>query len=130
MARQNLSVSGHVFLLGKRPHSELEDIYNSADLFLLGSHHEGSGYAVLEALACGVKPVITGIPSFRVLTGEGAMGGLWRTGDSESLARVLQSEYSSLHPGTRDDVRAFFDCNFHWSVIGRRAIKAYGSLTT
>jgi glycosyltransferase involved in cell wall biosynthesis len=45
-----------VTLLGRIEHSQLEDIYNSADYFVLGSHHEGSGFSLAEAMACGVVP--------------------------------------------------------------------------
>ena len=43
----------------------------AADLFVLGSHREGSGYSLIEALACGLPPVVTDIHAFRTLTGCG-----------------------------------------------------------
>ncbi|HWG57905.1 MAG TPA: glycosyltransferase family 4 protein [Candidatus Acidoferrales bacterium] len=127
---ENPGAGGLVTLLGQRPHPELEDIFNSADIFLLGSNSEGSGYAVIEALACGVVPVVTNIPSFRVLTGEGTIGGLFPVGDAEALALVLRGRYSAMHPGARAEVRAFFEMNFHWNAIGRAAVAAYQSLLT
>ena len=54
--------------------------YSAADLFVVGSHHEGSGYALMEACACGAVPVVTGIPTFRLLTGSGSIGALWTPG--------------------------------------------------
>ena len=42
--------------------------YSAADLFVVGSHHEGSGYSLMEACACGAMPVVTDIPTFRLLT--------------------------------------------------------------
>jgi len=38
-------LNNKVHLLGKIAHSEIEQYYNSADYFVLGSHYEGSGYA-------------------------------------------------------------------------------------
>jgi glycosyltransferase involved in cell wall biosynthesis len=129
--QENLKVSESIALLGRRPHVELEDIYNSADLFVLGSHREGSGYAVLEALACGVVPVVTRIPSFRVLTSDGAIGDLWPAGDVESVTRSLIRQYSRLHPDSPQEVRAFFDARFRWDQIGRSAMEVYrGMLRT
>jgi glycosyltransferase involved in cell wall biosynthesis len=122
---ENSSVSRHVQLLGQRPHEDLEDVYNSADMFLLGSHKEASGYAVLEALACGVVPILTDIPSFRVLTGYGTVGGLWPCGDAEALAIALRVHAQAIQPETRHKVRAYFETNFHWDTIGQRALTVY-----
>ncbi|MCC7352688.1 MAG: glycosyltransferase [Anaerolineae bacterium] len=120
--------AGHVTLLGSLPHRDLEAIYNSADFFLLGSHHEGSGYAVLEALSCGVVPIVTNIPSFRTLTGDGTMGGLWPVGDADALARTLVDWHERLQPDAPEKMRAFFDQNFSFSAIGRKALAAYAAL--
>ena len=43
--------------------------YSAADLFVVGSHHQGSGYALMEACACGAVPVVTAIPTFRLMPG-------------------------------------------------------------
>ena len=56
-----------VRLAGRVPHDRMPAFYGAADLFVLGSHHEGSGYALIEALACGVVPAVTDIPPFRAL---------------------------------------------------------------
>lgn len=125
---QNSRVAGCVELLGQRPHDALEDFFNSADLFVLGSHHESAGYSVLEALACGVTPIVTNIPSFRVLTGEGKMGALWPVEDSGALAQALVAQQSRLHPESRKEIRTFFDDNFHWNQIGRQALEVYQAL--
>jgi len=125
---ENPQAAARVALLGKRPHAALEAIYNSADLFLLGSHYEGSGFAVLEALSCGVLPVITDIPSFRVLTANGTMGGLWPVEDDESLASALVDQYRCLEPDTPQKIRAFFEANWSYEAIGRSALAAYKQL--
>src|SRR5262249_38074250 len=61
-----------VQLLGRVSHARIEQLMRAADLFVLGSHREGSGYALIEALACGLSPIVTDIPSFRALTAAGA----------------------------------------------------------
>ena len=81
----NKILAGAVTLMGRVEHSQLEDIYNSADYFVLGSHHEGSGFSLAEAMACGVVPVVTDIPSFRVMTDGGRIGACWRPGSSEDF---------------------------------------------
>src|SRR5262249_4589937 len=47
-----------VHLAGTVARDRLPAFFSAADLFIVGSHHEGSGYALIEALACGATPVV------------------------------------------------------------------------
>jgi glycosyltransferase involved in cell wall biosynthesis len=114
-----------VTLLGEVPHADLAPIYAAADIFVLGSHREGSGYAVLEALACGVVPVVTNIPSFRSLTAGGRAGALWRPGDPVSLREALESVAARPFDPQRRACRDLFEEKFSWTAIGRRAVAIY-----
>ena len=123
------AVLGHaVELLGYIPHGELERYYNSADYFLLGSHHESSGFALAEALACGVVPVVTDIPTFQVMTGGGRIGAIWPPGDAARLAgallRLLDQPLAPLSAAAR----AFFEERLSLPAIGRQALAIYGHL--
>lgn len=96
----NTTLNSRVYLVGELPHEKMEMYYNSADYFVLGSHYEGSGYALSEALSCGCIPVITDIPSFHMMTDKGKLGALWKVGDKDAfveavnkaMAKPLQSE--------------------------------------
>lgn len=79
----------YVELVGRVAHETLEDFYNAADYFILGSHDEGSGYALCEAMACGCVPVVTAIPSFKAMLDNGACGYLFEPGNSEDLYQKL-----------------------------------------
>ena len=114
-----------VRLLGTLPHSDLESVYNSADLFVLGSYHEGSGFALAEALACGVVPVVTDIPSFRMMTGGGTVGTLWPPGRPDALAEALRPAAGWPLPELSAAARALFDERLSWPAIGRAAVAAY-----
>ena len=59
------TLRGRVHLVGKLEQRELAALYRAADLFVLGSHNEGSGFALIEALSFGVVPVVSDIPPFR-----------------------------------------------------------------
>jgi glycosyltransferase involved in cell wall biosynthesis len=123
---ERAGLSNRVKLVGPVPHETLESIYGEADVFVLGSRREGSGYAAIEAMACGVVPVLTDIPSFRGLTDEGRVGMLWHPGDPQSLA-------STLAKVSRDDTlavlrhacRTRFLEHFSWNAIGARAVALY-----
>jgi glycosyltransferase involved in cell wall biosynthesis len=64
----------------------VEDFLNSADFLVQTSVREIAGYSVLEAMACGVIPVITDIPSFRAMTDHGSCGVVFPIGDYRSMA--------------------------------------------
>jgi glycosyltransferase involved in cell wall biosynthesis len=78
-----------VILVGRIPHRDLQDWFNSADFVIAASHYEGSGVAVCEAMSCGCIPLLTDILSFRKMTGYGQCGRLYPPGDVEALLAVL-----------------------------------------
>jgi glycosyltransferase involved in cell wall biosynthesis len=118
-----------VTLLGAMAQEQLHNLYAAADFFVLGSHHESTGYAVLEALACGVPPVVTDIPSFRWLTDDGAIGALWRPGDAAGFHAALELAASRDIHSQRDACRQRFDAHFSWNAIGQRALEIYEELS-
>jgi glycosyltransferase involved in cell wall biosynthesis len=117
-----------VWLVGHVPYVDMASFYSAADLFVLGSRRESCGYALLEACACGLMPIVTDIPSFRVLTGNGAIGALWRPGDVHRCAAALV--HAARSAGRADDdrrarVRAHFASHLSWDQVGRRASAIY-----
>ena len=120
-------LAGRVHLLGKVTHAKVEQLMRAADVFVSGSHAEGSGYALLEALACGVVPAVTDIPSFRALTDGGRIGKLWPCGDAAALAAALLAVVGSGRmPPAR--VRAHFDAALSFAAVGRQWAEAYAQV--
>ena len=91
LLNNNSFLKEHVQLVGKIPENELADWYSAADVFISGSHSEGSGYALVEAMHCGCIPVVTDIPSFNTLTAKGRYGFLYKPGDIEALSKQLNN---------------------------------------
>jgi glycosyltransferase involved in cell wall biosynthesis len=114
-----------VRLIGEVPHARMAGFFSAADVFVLGSHHEGSGYALLEACACGAAPVVTDIPSFRTITGQAAVGALWRVGDAADACRALVDVGRRDLLTQRASVLAHFTRALSWSAVGERAMRAY-----
>lgn len=114
-----------VHLVGPVPHDQLAAFYSSADVFVVGSSHEGSGYALIEACACGLTPVVTNIPSFRAITGNGSIGALWSPGDASDLAGALFAVARRDRQDERRRVIRHFEDHLSWPVVGRRALAIY-----
>ena len=119
---------GRVTLLGRVPHERVEELMRAADLFVLGSHREGSGYSVIEALACGLPPVVTDIPSYRELTAGGAVGELWRCGDAAGLAAALRRAAARPGPLARRAVLEHFERELSFSALGRKLAAMYADV--
>jgi glycosyltransferase involved in cell wall biosynthesis len=116
---------GRVEMIGRKERRELPAIYSSADLFLLGSHHEGSGYALTEALSCGLWPVVSDIPSFRRITGDFSVGHAFRPGMAGEASTALADALLAWKPTTRDEVLCDFEERMSPRAVGRAAVEAY-----
>jgi len=114
-----------VHLLGRVAHERIESCMRAADLFVLGSHREGSGYSVIEALACGLPPVVTDIPSFRSLTGNGSVGALWPCEKPGALAAALLEMAHRPREPERTRTRAHFERELSFAAVGRKLNAAY-----
>ena len=132
---QDAVLRDRVHLLGRVPHEQVEQLMRAADLFVLGSHREGSSFSLIEALATGLTPVVTDIPSMRALTGNAATGALWPCGDSRALSDALQAvarragtadarsharalRSTAVERRYREEVRAGLRCP-HYATTGR-----------
>ncbi|KZC38593.1 MULTISPECIES: glycosyltransferase family 4 protein [Rhodanobacter] len=119
-------LAGRVHLLGKVAHARIEALMRATDLFVAGSHAESCGYSLLEALACGVAPLVTDIPAFRALTDDGRIGRLWPCGDAAQLAEALV-DVATNGPSPAQ-VRAHFDATLSFAALGRRWAGAYAQV--
>jgi glycosyltransferase involved in cell wall biosynthesis len=78
-----------VVLVGQIANADMPYWFSAADFYISGSHKEGSGYALLEAVACGCIPVVTDIPSYQKITGYGEYGFLYPAGNVDALGKTL-----------------------------------------
>jgi len=85
-------LSEHVFFEGAVPHDKVVRAYQQADVFVSASQ-TGLDKAVLEAMACGLIPVVS-LPEFAFTLGVYAERLIYKAGDASDLARKLQYVWS------------------------------------
>jgi glycosyltransferase involved in cell wall biosynthesis len=112
-----------VELVGTLPHAEMEARFRAADFFVQTSHREGSGYSLIEALACGTTPLVTDIPSFRRIVG--GVGSLTPVGEAVALAQQIVAWASRDRATLRLAARARFEAALTFDAIGRDLRAAY-----
>jgi glycosyltransferase involved in cell wall biosynthesis len=115
-----------VHLLGACPHKKVELLLQAADALVLGSHEEGSGYAVIEAMACGATPVVTGIPPFRRMAGDAGL--FWNRGEIPSLRQALLRLGEEDRPLRRERVRGQFERELSWGALGEKLAHMYHAI--
>lgn len=121
---------GRVHLEGAIPHEEVEERLRAADFLLQGSVREGTGCALIEALACGATPLVTDIPSFRIITDGGRAGALSPVGDAEAMADALVDWAGRDRSRLRWQARHHFEETLAFPVLGRRMRDVYEALIT
>lgn len=115
-------------LLGSIPHEGLQTWYSSADFIISGSHYEGSGIAISEAMSCGCIPVVTNIISFRRMTGPGKCGLLYEASDDKGLlAALLQTRQMDMEK-ERHRVLQQFNNELSFKAIAEKIEKIILSL--
>ena len=119
----------NVILLGQKPYEELRYWYNSVDFFLSGSHKEGSGYALIEAMACGCIPVVTDIPSFRKITAGGTYGLLYQPGSVPALYAQLCTLQKVTKEAYAEAITAYFSQHLSFKSIADTICAVSQSLT-
>ena len=117
----------HVHFQGRVAHEHLEALYNSADFFLQASQREYSGYAPLEAMACGLIPILTAIPAFEKMTENGRYGVLFPIGDAQTLAQKTLAIPLTQIPHLSQEIAQHFQKQFSYPVLGQQLDDIYRS---
>jgi len=115
-----------VTLLGRCTHAEMEAHYRAADLFVQPSHREGCSYSTIEALACGVAPVVGDIPSMRKIVGDA--GALVPPGDATALAAAIVEVAMRDPAARRATARARFEDVLAYEHVGRALRSTYEAM--
>lgn len=118
----------NIELKGFIAHQDLEKLYHQHEYFILGSHYEGSGYALLESMACGCVPVVTDIPSFRYMTDNGNCGLLFPPGHEERLFEHLTKTTAVDFSDYQKKVLTHFENKLSFQAIADKIALSFQSL--
>jgi glycosyltransferase involved in cell wall biosynthesis len=117
-----------VVLVGKVPHEDMLYWFNSADFFVSASHFEVFGAAVVEAMSCGCVPILTNIPSFQKITGNGSCGLLYEAGNEDAALAALQQAVEIDLPAERKKVLRQFEQHLSFDAIAQKIQEVAASL--
>jgi glycosyltransferase involved in cell wall biosynthesis len=116
-----------VTLLGTRSHEQMEHCFRAADLYIQTSRREGSGYALLEAMACGTPPIVSNIPAARRIVGDA--GVVTPMGDVQAMADAIVSLADpDARAAASRAARTRFETALTYDTIGRELRTAYEQL--
>ncbi len=110
---RELGVLERVQFAGSVPHHDLYAHYAGASLFAQASWHEAQGMAMLEAAACGLPIIGTGVGALPSLAPNAAI--VVRPGDEQGLAeamtRILRepAEAARLGKNAREQVESMYE---------------------
>lgn len=76
--------------MGFIPNQDLARVNNCADSFIMSSTYEGQLVVLLEAMACGLPPILSDIPVMRDVVEESGLGLLVDFGDPHRAARQVE----------------------------------------
>ena len=100
---RSLGVADRVVFAGRIDEQEKVQHYRLADAFVMPSRGEGFGFVFLEALACGVPVVASGIDGGREAVRDGALGILVDPRDPDEIVRGIEGALAkpkgSVPPG-------------------------------
>jgi glycosyltransferase involved in cell wall biosynthesis len=84
-----LGVSNNTKFIGWVLRSELPKYLSSADVYVSSSLSDGTSNSLLEAMACGLAPIVTDIPANQPWVNDGKNGFLFPTRDYKTLASKI-----------------------------------------
>lgn len=122
-----LGIMHRVKELGQISRAHLIFTYNTAEVLVMPSLHEGFGLPALEAMACGTPVVAARAGSLPEVVGDAAV--MFEPRDRESLREALAKVL--LNPSIKADLRSRGIQNarrFSWKTTAAQTVRVYESL--
>ncbi len=125
---QENNLMENIEFVGFVPHNELPQYFSISHLFILPSRSEGFGLVVAEALACGVKPIVSNLDCFRdFVTSE--TGVFLDSINPEDIAKaILENIDSDNGKIEKELLRKGIVQKYSWKVISAEYDNIYKSV--
>jgi glycosyltransferase involved in cell wall biosynthesis len=116
-----------VFFGGVIDQIELPGYYQASDLYISASYSDGSSVSLMEALASGIPVLVSDIPGNKEWIEQDKNGWMFKTGDSENLAKCIISNYKNKDkfPQIRLEARKTAESKANWQVNFQKNLHAY-----
>ena len=122
----------HVFLAGWRPHDQLPQALNAADVLVLPSVAEAFGLALVEAMACGLPVIACAAHGPAEIVHHGKNGWLIPPDDEQALTNALIEAATDTHERQHRGQQAASDAHHHygWPAIATQITDLYEQAIT
>jgi glycosyltransferase involved in cell wall biosynthesis len=119
---QQVGLNSHVEFLGYVPNVNLPDRLRETDVYVSAYLEDGVSMSLLEAMACGLLPVVPDTEPNHMWIQDGVNGLLFRPGDHLSLVQKLHEALSnpSLRKKAREHNVKFIREKVNWHTNMRR----------
>jgi glycosyltransferase involved in cell wall biosynthesis len=119
-----------VHFLGAIPHDRMSDLLKSCHIFVSTSLSDGTSVSMLEAMACGLFPVVTDIPTNREWIKNGKNGFLTPTNNEVALADrlIMAIEHAELREKAKPINTQIVRERASWEKVTHTLVEIYGGL--
>ena len=108
--------SNAIEFVGNIVHERMPDSLRSHDIYVSMAQSDTTSVSLLEAMACGLFPIVSDIPANREWIEDGASGFLVTVGDADKLARRIEQAWrdDALRESARKANRRAIDTRADW----------------
>jgi glycosyltransferase involved in cell wall biosynthesis len=113
--------------MGSVPESEIVQYFLASDIYISASHSDGSSVSLLQAMACGIAPLVSDIPGNREWVIPHQNGWLFEDGNSTALAAMIIQASRSPQLRSKFGIasRRIAQERADWKINSRKLIDAY-----
>ena len=111
---------------------DISEVYDLASVFCRPSYSEGLPLTMLEAMASGVPPVVTGIAGVPEVVTDHETGLLLEPGNPDGVAKAVIELFddTELRTGLSKNAREYIRENLTWEQRTERVIEVYSQVIT
>ena len=118
---------GDIVFLGWVPHSEMPEVFQSADIFVLPSLREPFGVSILEAMSCGIPVIATNVGGIPDIIDNEVDGLLVEPENLRQLEKAILTllEDETMRRRLREKALEKIQNKFDYEVVARRHLDIY-----